>query len=43
MQIDCQWRALSAHAARLIDAPLRELIAADAGRSEALALRVGPI
>ena len=43
MQIDSQWQALSAHAARLIDAPLRELIAADTGRSEDLALRVGPL
>ena len=43
MQIDAQWQSLSRHAARLIDTPLRELIAADGARSGDLALRVGPV
>jgi glucose-6-phosphate isomerase len=43
MQIDSQWQSLSGHAARLIDRPLRELIAEDAKRSTGLSLRVGPV
>jgi glucose-6-phosphate isomerase len=43
MQIDSQWQALSRHAARLIDRPLKELIAADPGRGRQMALRVGPL
>jgi glucose-6-phosphate isomerase len=43
MQIDSQWQALSRHAARLIDAPVRELIAADPARGADFALAVGPI
>jgi glucose-6-phosphate isomerase len=43
MQIDAQWQALSGHAARLIDKPLRDIIAGDGARTQDFALRVGPI
>jgi glucose-6-phosphate isomerase len=43
MQIDPQWEALSAQAARLVDVPVSRLIAADAARPRDFALRVGPL
>jgi glucose-6-phosphate isomerase len=43
MHVDPQWRALSAAAARLVDARLETLLAADPARSHDFALRVGPL
>lgn len=43
MQIDAQWQSLSRQAARLIDIPLTELLAADPARSRNYSLRVGPL
>jgi glucose-6-phosphate isomerase len=43
MRIDPSWQALSSHAARLFDLPLRELIARDPQRPRDFSLRVGPL
>ena len=43
MKIELRWQPLSQHAARLIDVPVRDLIAGDAARSHDFALRVGPL
>jgi glucose-6-phosphate isomerase len=43
MRIDPSWQALSTHAARLYETPLRELIAADPDRPRDFSLRVGPV
>ena len=43
MRIDPSWQALSQHAARLYDVPLRELIAADSHRPMDFSVRVGPV
>jgi glucose-6-phosphate isomerase len=43
MRIDPSWQALSNHAARLYDRPLRELIAGDAKRPTDFSVRVGPL
>lgn len=43
MRIEPDWQALSEHAARLIDVPLRELVAADAARPLDFSVRVGAI
>jgi glucose-6-phosphate isomerase len=43
MRIDPSWQALSNHAARLYETPLRELIAADPRRPRDFSLRVGPL
>jgi glucose-6-phosphate isomerase len=43
MRIDPSWQALSTHAARLYETPLRELIAADPQRPRDFSLRVGPL
>jgi len=43
MRIEAEWQALCTHAARMVDVPLRDLIAADAGRTRDFSLRVGPV
>ena len=43
MRIEADWMGLSEQAARMIDLPLREIIAANPARTSELALRVGPI
>jgi glucose-6-phosphate isomerase len=42
MHVDPAWQALSEHAARLVEARVRSLVAADPARSHDFALRVGP-
>ena len=43
MQIDRGWQALSHEAARLIEVPLRQLLADDPKRATDFSLRVGPV
>ena len=43
MRVDPAWQALSAHAARLVDARVHGLVASDPSRSHEFALRVGPL
>jgi glucose-6-phosphate isomerase len=43
MRIAPFWQALGAHAARLVDVPLPQLLAQDPARAQAHALRVGPL
>ena len=43
MRIEADWMGLSEQAARMIDQPLREIIAADPARTRDMALRVGPL
>jgi glucose-6-phosphate isomerase len=43
MRIPDPWQTLSAHAARLVDIPLRELVAADPARATTAALEAGPL
>ena len=43
MRIDADWQAISTEAARVVDIPLSQLIAADPRRVSDYALRVGPI
>ena len=37
------WASLRRQAGRVLASPLRDLVAADAGRAEAYAVRVGPL
>jgi glucose-6-phosphate isomerase len=43
MHVDPAWQALSEHAARLVEARIESLVAADPARSHEFALRVGPL
>jgi glucose-6-phosphate isomerase len=43
MHEDSRWQALSAQAARLVDARIADLVAADPARARGFALRVGPL
>ncbi len=43
MRVDASWQDLSAQAARMVDARLDALLAADPARSRDFALRVGPL
>jgi glucose-6-phosphate isomerase len=43
MHVDAAWKGLSEQAARMVDARLADLVAADPARAEDFALRVGPL
>ncbi len=43
MRVEADWMGLSEQAARMIDQPLREIIAADPARTSDFSLRVGPL